>query len=91
MGATWTEAQARASAAYEEKTNKQFQFKLRLDEDADIIADIEESMAHGIKKREWMRDLFNGSGVSLQKVKSVLESNGIDPDTVNKIIYELKK
>lgn len=90
MGAKWTEAQARASAEYEARTNKQFQFKLRLDEDADIIADLEESMSHGLKKREWLRELFDGSGVSLSKVRKTLEKYDVDPRIADKIIDELK-
>ena len=89
MGATWTEAQARASAEYEARTNKQFQFKLRLDEDADIITNLEESMSHGIKKREWLRELFDGSGISLRDVKSVLEKYGVDERIAEKMLEEL--
>lgn len=89
MGATWTEAQARASAEYEARTNKQFQFKLRLDEDADIITDLEESMSHGTKKREWLRELFDGSGISLRDVKSVLAKYGVDERIAEKMLEEL--
>lgn len=87
----YTEARARANAEYDERTFKKHMFRLRLDTDQDILDSIEEAKAHGISKNEWLREIFDGSGVSLRSVKDVMESNGIDPDTVNKIIYELKK
>lgn len=90
MGGTWTEAQARASAAYEAKTNKQFQIKLRLDEDADIIADLEESMQHGIKKREWLREMYEGRGVSVDDVRKALKKHGVDKEVSAAVIGELK-
>ncbi len=56
----YTTARAEANARYDAKTYKTFLFKLRVDDDADIIASIEEAKEHGINKREWLRGLFEG-------------------------------
>ncbi len=56
----YTTAQAEAAARYDAKTYRVFTFKLRVDDDADIIASIEEAKEHGINKREWLRGLFEG-------------------------------
>lgn len=42
------------------KTYQQEMFKLRTDEDAEIVASIEAAKARGISKREWLRELFYG-------------------------------
>ena len=83
MGSKYTEAQARASEAYEARTFKKILFKFRLDEDADILRDYEDALENGIKKTEWFRGFYDG--ISLSKVKRVLESNGLDEETINKI------
>lgn len=54
-----SDARREANARYDEKTYKNFLFKLRLDEDADIIKAIQEAQENGTNKREWLRDLFD--------------------------------
>lgn len=56
----YTPAQAEAAAKYDKATYKMYSFKLRKEDDADIIESIEESKANGINKRQWLRDLFEG-------------------------------
>lgn len=56
----YTTARAEANAKYDEKTYISYLFKLRKDDDADIIKDIEEAKSKGINKREWLRELFEG-------------------------------
>lgn len=90
MGREYTEAQARAFEAYEARTFKKSMFRFRLDTDGDIIESIEEAKANGISKNEWLRELFDGSGVSLKMVRKVLEKYDVDPRIADKIIDELK-
>ena len=90
MGATYTEAQARATKAYEERTYKSVLFRFRLDEDADIIEDYDLAVSHGIRKIDWFRAMFDGRGVSLRDVKKALEKHDISPETANKILDDLK-
>ena len=90
MGAKYTESQARAFAEYDAKTFRKVLFRLRYEEDADIIADYDEAREHGIKKNEWLREMFDGKGVSLAKVRKVLEKYDVDPRIADKIINELK-
>lgn len=56
----YTSARQVANAKYDEKTYVNYLFKLRKDEDADIIKDIETAKSKGINKREWLRELFEG-------------------------------
>lgn len=56
----YTSARQVANAKYDEKTYVNYLFKLRKDEDADIIMDIEAAKSKGINKREWLRELFEG-------------------------------
>ena len=90
MGARYTEAQARAFEEYEARTFKKSMFRFRLDTDGDIIESIEDAKAHGISKNEWLREMFDGKGVSLAKVRKVLEKYDVDPRIADKIINELK-
>lgn len=59
MAKEYNEAQARANAKYDSKTYKTFTFKLRLEDDADIIQSILDAQNKGINKREWIRELFD--------------------------------
>jgi hypothetical protein len=54
-----SDARREANARYDEKTYKNFLFKLRIEEDADIIRAIQEAQENGTNKREWLRDLFD--------------------------------
>ena len=56
----YTRARAEANAKYNLKTYQQEMFKLRTDEDAEIVASIEAVKSRGISKREWLRELFYG-------------------------------
>ena len=57
--AEYSEARREANARYDGKTYKNFLFKLRIDEDSDIIQAILEAQAQGVNKREWLRELFD--------------------------------
>lgn len=54
-----SQAKRDANARYDEKTYIQVNARLRKDEDADIIASIEEAKKNGQTLREWLRDLFD--------------------------------
>lgn len=54
-----SDARREANARYDAKTYKVFTFKLRIEEDADIIRAIQEAQENGTNKREWLRDLFD--------------------------------
>ena len=56
-----TAAQRAASDRYDAKTFKKILFRLRLQEDADIIKDIEAAKAEGLSLREWLRQLFDSA------------------------------
>ena len=90
MTTKYTEAHARGNAEYEARTFKKILFRFRLDSDQDMIDSIEDAKSHGISKNEWLRALFDGSGVSIAKVKKALEKNDVDPRVIEKIIKELK-
>lgn len=52
-------ARAEANAKYDAKTYKQINFRLRLEDDADIIKSIENARSQGISNREWLRNIFD--------------------------------
>ena len=54
-----SQARKEANARYDSKTYVQVNARLRKDEDADIIASIEEAKKNGQTIREWLRDLFD--------------------------------
>ena len=56
---TVSQAKREANARYDEKTYTQVNARLRKDEDADIIASIEEAKAKGQTLREWLRELYD--------------------------------
>lgn len=58
--AGYSRARAEANAKYNTKTYTQELFKLRAEEDAEIVASIEAAKAKGISKREWLRALYYG-------------------------------
>ena len=84
-----TQAHAESNARYDAKTYKTMLFKLRLEDDAEIIESIQEAQEHGISKREWLTSQFDGSGISLRDVKSVLEKYGVDERIAEKMLEEL--
>ena len=89
MATTYTEAHARGNAAYDARTFKKHLFRFRLDSDQDMLDSIEDAKAHGISKNEWLRGMFDGSGVSLKDVRRVLEKYDVDPRVADKMIKEL--
>lgn len=54
----YTEAQRDAVARYQAKTYRNTLLKLRVEEDADIIASMDAAKEKGITHREWLRELF---------------------------------
>lgn len=52
-------ARAEANARYNAKTYKQINFRLRLEDDADILQSLEQSQSEGISNREWLRKIFD--------------------------------
>jgi hypothetical protein len=89
MGATYTEAQARATAAYEARTFRKILFRFRLDEDADIIASHDEAMEHGIRKIDWFRSFFDENSAQMGKVRRAMERAGIEPDKIEQVLKEI--
>jgi hypothetical protein len=57
----YTAARAEANAKYDAKTYRQINFRLRLDDDADIIKSIDRAKDNGLSNREWLRELFEGN------------------------------
>ena len=53
-----TPAQSAANAKYDKNTYKKMLFRLRLEDDADIIESIKKAQDHGMNKRQWLRELF---------------------------------
>ena len=51
------EARKAANSRYAKKTYKKLTIKVRLVEDADLIASYEEAQKNGITGREWLRTL----------------------------------
>ena len=85
----YTEARARANKAYDDKTYKKILLTLRYDEDSDMIESLQHDQEHGIKAREWLREMFDGSGISLKDVERVLEKYDVDPRIADKMLKEL--
>lgn len=56
----YSPAKQEANARYDSKTYKLYPFRLRVEDDADIIRDIDKAKADGISYRDWLRALFEG-------------------------------
>lgn len=56
----YTEARQKANKTYDEKTYKNYLFRLRLDDDKEIIQSIEKAKKENIKLREWLKEIFEG-------------------------------
>lgn len=54
-----TEARRAANDRYDAKTYKNILFRLRIEDDADIIRDIESAKLEGLSLREWLRNLYD--------------------------------
>ena len=61
MALKTTEAKRAANARYDAKTYHLIGFKLRVDEDDDIIKSIEAAHKRGVKSREWLRELYESA------------------------------
>lgn len=62
-----SEAKLRANAKYDAKTYKLISVKLRLEEDADIIADFLDAHEQGISSREWLRSMYYSNYTKREK------------------------
>ena len=89
MATKYTEAHARGNAEYEARTFKKHLFRFRLDSDQDMLDSIEEAKEHGITKNEWLREMFDGRGISLKDVERVLDKYDVDPRIAAKMLKEL--
>ena len=56
----YTPARQEANAKYDAKTYKQVNFRLRLEDDADILESLEEAKKKDISNRQGLRELFEG-------------------------------
>ncbi len=43
---------------YDAKTYRKVMLKLRIEDDADIIKDMDEAFSRGINRREWLKEVF---------------------------------
>lgn len=96
MAGTYTEAQYRATMKYREENLKQIVFPLNIHEDTDILASLEESKQHGVKRREWLRNLYDGKDATpsglceIEQVEKILWKHRIPPQTIKSIMDALK-
>lgn len=81
-----SESKRAANDRYDSKTYVQFNVRLRIEDDADIIESISEAHGAGINNREWLRELFDGGGVQTDKIKSALEQNGLSNEQIARIM-----
>ena len=81
-----SESKRAANDRYDSKTYVQFNVRLRIVDDADIIKSISEAHGAGINNREWLRELFEGGGVQGDKIKSALEQNGLSNEQIARIM-----
>lgn len=94
MGAS--AAQLQANERFKGKTYRCILFEMRLQEDADIIASLEDAKQHGVKKMEWMRSIYEGKDATpsglceKEKVEKLLWENRIPPQTIKVIMDALK-
>ena len=56
----YSPARKEANDRYNAKTYKQVNFRLRLEDDADILKSLEDAQKKGSNNREWLRELFEG-------------------------------
>lgn len=75
-----------ANDRYDAKTYVQFNVRLRIEDDADMIKAISAAHEAGLNNREWLRELFEGGGVQTGKIKSALEQNGLSNEQIARIM-----
>ena len=54
-----SDAKRAATDRYDAKTYHKVMFKLRKEDDAEIIKDMDEAFNKGMKRREWLRMVFD--------------------------------
>lgn len=81
-----SESKRAANDRYDSKTYVQFNVRLRIEDDADIIKSISEAHGAGINNREWLRELHEGSGVQMDKLKTALVKNGLSNEQIANIM-----
>lgn len=54
----YTKERAAANARYDKKTYRDYKFRLRKVDDADIIESIETAKAKSVSYREWLRGIY---------------------------------
>ena len=82
-----SESKRAANDRYDSKTYVQFNVRLRIEDDADIIKSISAAHGAGLNNREWLRELFDdGELVQTDKIKSALEQNGLSNEQIAKIM-----
>ena len=52
------ESKRAAIDRYDAKTYRKVGFRLRVDDDAEIIKDMDEALERGINRREWLKGVF---------------------------------
>ncbi len=57
---------------YDDATYSKQNFRLRLDDDADIIKSIKDAQERGINKRQWLRALYDGANPDKVVEKEVI-------------------
>ena len=45
---------------YDAKTYRKINIRLRIDDDAEIIKDMDDALNRGINRREWLKEVFEG-------------------------------
>ena len=52
------ESKRKAIDKYDEKTYRKVAFKLRKEDDAELIKDMDEAFARGINRRQWLKGIY---------------------------------
>lgn len=82
-----SESKRAANDRYDSKTYVQFNVRLRIEDDADIIKSISAAQGAGINNREWLRELFeNTEAVQTDKIKSAMEKNGLSNEQIANVM-----
>ena len=81
-----SESKRAANDRYDSKTYVQFNVRLRIEDDADIVESITAAHGAGINNREWLRELYEGSGVQMDKLKTALVKNGLSNEQIANIM-----
>ena len=52
------DSKRKANDKYDAKTYRQVNFRLRVDDDAEIIKDMDDATSKGLNHREWLKNMF---------------------------------